>query len=65
MHAIRYLTLKFNVSESEKLIVQIENKSKSSNKHVFETSMNASYANKKNRRSNENYIFKLFNELID
>ncbi len=65
MHATRYLTLKFDALESEKLIVQIENKSKSSNKHVFETSVDAFYANEKNRRLDENYIFKLFDELID
>jgi hypothetical protein len=65
LHATRYLALKFDVSENEKLIVQMKNKSKSSNKHVFKTSVDASYVNKKERRSDENYIFKLFDELID
>jgi hypothetical protein len=64
MHATRYLTLKFDVSGDEELIVQIENKSKSS-KHVFEASVDAFYANEEERRSDEDYIFKLFNELID
>ncbi len=65
LHATRYLTLKFDASENEKLIVQTENKLKLSNKHVFEASVDAFYANQKNRRSDENYTFKLFDELID
>jgi hypothetical protein len=58
------LTLKFDVSGNEKLIVQIENKSKSLT-HIFETSVDASYANEEERRLDEDYIFKLFDELID
>jgi hypothetical protein len=66
MHATRYLTLKFDTSESEKLIVQAsKHEMKSSNKHVFETLVYASYANEKDRRSDESYTFKLFDELID
>jgi hypothetical protein len=65
LHAIRYLALKFDASGSEELTVQAENKLKSSNKHVFEASVDASYANEKNRRSDEGYTFKLFDELID
>jgi hypothetical protein len=64
LHETRHLTLKFDVSEDEKLIVQVENKWKSSNKHVFETSVNASYANENDRRSDEGYTFKLLDELI-
>ncbi len=65
MHATHHLTLKFDVLKNEKLIVQIENKFKSSNKHVFETSISVSYANKEKRRSNKNYVFKLFVKLIN
>ncbi len=66
LHATRYLTLKFDTSESEEFIVQAnKHEMKSSNKHVFEASVDASYANEKNRRSDEGYTFKLFDELID
>ncbi len=64
LHATHYLTLKFDASGGEKLTVQVDNKPKSS-KHVFEASVNASYANEKDRRSDEGYTFKLFDELID
>jgi hypothetical protein len=60
MHSTRYLAIKFDVSESEELIIQID-----SNKHVFETSVDASFANEEERRSDEDYIFKLFDKLID
>jgi hypothetical protein len=60
LHVIRHLTIKFDVSESEKLIIQIDQ-----NKHVFETSVDASFANEEERRSDENYTFKLFDDLID
>jgi hypothetical protein len=72
LHATRYLEIKFDVSKDEELIIQIDINSNAinqidfiSNKHVFETSVDASFANEKNRRSDENYTFKLFEELID
>jgi hypothetical protein len=65
LHATRYLALKFDASGNEELIVQAGNKSESSNKHVFEASVNASYANEEGRRSDEGYTFKLFGGLID
>jgi hypothetical protein len=63
LHVIRHLTIKFDVSRSEELIIQINQIN--SNKHVFETSVDASFANEKERRLDENYIFKLFDDLID
>jgi hypothetical protein len=72
LHAIRYLEIKFDVSKSEKLIIQIDINSNAinqidfiSNKHVFEASIDAFFANEEERRPNENYTFKLFEELID
>jgi hypothetical protein len=80
MHSIRHLVIKFDVSKSEELIIQIDINSNAinqidfitinqidfiSNKHVFETSVDVSFANEKNRRSDESYTFKLFEELID
>ncbi len=60
LHVIRHLTIKFDASEDEKLIIQIDQ-----NKHVFETSVDASFANEEERRSDEDYIFKLFDDLIN
>ncbi len=72
MHSIRHLVIKFDVSKDEKLIIQIDINPNAinqidliSNKHVFETSVDASFANEKNRRSDESYTFKLFDDLID
>jgi hypothetical protein len=63
LHVIRHLTIKFDVSRSEELIIQINQIN--SNKQIFETSVDASFANKEERRSDENYTFKLFDDLID
>ncbi len=66
-HLIRYLyetkhlTIKFDVSKDEELI---EN-NQANEKHVFEATADAAFANEKERRSVEDYIFKLFEELID
>jgi hypothetical protein len=63
LHVIRHLTIKFDVSKDEELIIQINQIN--SNKHVFEISVDASFANEEERRSDENYIFKLFDDLIN
>jgi hypothetical protein len=34
-------------------------------KHVFEATADAAYANENERKSAEDYIFKLFDDLID
>jgi hypothetical protein len=60
-HLIRYLyetkhlTIKFDVSRDEELIA----------KNVFEATADAAFANEKERKSAEDYTFKLFEELID
>jgi uncharacterized protein YegL len=65
-HLIRYLyetkhlTIKFDVSRSEELIENQANE-----KHVFEATADATFANEKERKSVEDYIFKLFEDLID
>ncbi len=63
LHVTRHLTIKFDVSKDEELIIQI-NQIKS-NKQIFETSVDASFANEEKRRSDEQYTFKLFDDLID
>jgi hypothetical protein len=60
LHSTRHLTIKFDASEDGELIIQV-----GSNKHVFEASVDASFANEEDRRSGEGYIFKLFDDLID
>ncbi len=76
LHVIRHFAIKFDVSISEKLIIQADfnpnsvnqtnfDSNKYSNKQIFETSVDASFANEEERRSDENYIFKLFDDLID
>ncbi len=63
-HCIRYLyktkhlKIKFDVLRDEEL-------TNFENKHVFETSIDASFVNEENRLSIENYTFKLFDDLID
>jgi hypothetical protein len=78
MHSTRYLTIKFDVVEEEKLIIQTDiNPNLSinsnavnqidfiSNKQMFETWVDAFFASKEERRLDENYTFKLFDDLID
>jgi hypothetical protein len=78
MHAIRHLAIKFDVSKNEKLIIQIDSNKIIQidsnpnsinqidlNKQMFEKSVDASFANEKSRRSDEDYTFKLFDDLID
>jgi hypothetical protein len=65
-HLIRYLyetkhlTIKFDVSRNEKLTENQANE-----KHVFEATADAAFANEKERKSVEEYTFKLFDDLID
>jgi hypothetical protein len=63
LHVTRHLTIKFDVSKNEELIIQINQIN--SNKQIFETSVDASFANEEERRSDEDYTFKLFDDLID
>jgi hypothetical protein len=50
LYKTKHLTIRFDVSRSEK--------------HVFEATANAAFANEKERKSTEDYIFKLFDDLI-
>jgi hypothetical protein len=63
LHVIRHLAIKFDASGGGELIIQINQVN--SNKQVFETSVDASFANEEERRSDEDYTFKLFDDLID
>jgi hypothetical protein len=49
------LTIRFDVSKDEELIAN----------DVFEATADAAFANEKERKSIEEYTFKLFDDLID
>jgi hypothetical protein len=60
LYETKHLTIKFNVSKNEDLTANQANE-----KHVFEATADAAFANEKERKSVEDYIFKLFDDLID
>jgi hypothetical protein len=60
LYETKHLTIKFNVSKSEELSANQANE-----KHVFEATADAAFANEKRRKSVEDYTFKLFDDLID
>jgi hypothetical protein len=70
-HLIRYLyktkhlTIKFDVSKNEELIADQANENQANEKHVFEATADAAFANEKERKSAEEYTFKLLDDLID
>jgi hypothetical protein len=55
LYETKHLTIKFDVLKNEELIA----------KDVFEATADAAFANEKERKSVEDYIFKLFEDLID
>jgi hypothetical protein len=56
---IKYLKIKYIAFDEDELTITIENK------HVFEIIVDVSFANENDRKSAEEYAFKLFEELID
>jgi hypothetical protein len=57
----KYLGIKYTASGEGELTIAAEGK----DKHVFEITVDASFANENDRKSAEEYAFKLFEELID
>jgi hypothetical protein len=55
----KYLRIKYIAFDEDELTITIENK------HVFEIIVDVSFANENDRKSAEEYAFKLFKELID
>jgi hypothetical protein len=55
---IKYLRIRYIAFDEDELIV-------AARKHVFEVTVDASFANENDRKSAEKYAFKLFEELID
>ncbi len=63
LYKTKHLERKFDVSKNKELTKNQQNSA--NNKHVFETLVDALFVNKNNCRSIKNYIFKLFDNLID
>ncbi len=59
LYKTKHLEIKFDVSRNKKLI------NNAKNKHVFKILIDTSFVNEEDHRLIENYIFKLFNDLID
>ena len=58
LYSIRYLDIEYSTSKQSVINVQIDFQ-------IFETIANAFYANSPDRKNEEDYSFKLFDELID
>jgi hypothetical protein len=66
LYAIKYLDIKCSVSRKEEMMIIIEkNNFIYINEQMFKIIVNVSFANYSNRKSDEDYIFKLFDEMID
>jgi hypothetical protein len=66
LYAIKYLSIKYSVSRKEEMMTIIEkNNFIYINKQMFEITTDASFANYSDRKSDEDYIFKLFDKMID
>jgi hypothetical protein len=66
LYAIKYLSIKFSVSREEEMItITKKNNFTYINKQMFEIIADVSFANYSDRKSDEDYIFKLFDEMID
>ena len=60
LHQTKHLTIKYVAFDDDELMM-ITNE----NKQMFEATVNVFFVNENERRSIEDYIFKLFEELID
>jgi hypothetical protein len=60
---IKYLRIKYIAFDEDELTIATNDEDK--DKHVFEANVDVSFVNKNDRKSVEEYAFKLFKELID
>jgi hypothetical protein len=73
LYAIKYLRIKFSVLRKEEMMIIAEKNNfiaeKNNfiyiNKQMFEIIADVSFVNYLNRKSDEDYIFKLFDEMIN
>ena len=63
----KYLSIKYSTTNEKELITKIlkTSNAKTRKKQIFETIINAFFANSLDQKSVEDYTFKLFNELIN
>jgi hypothetical protein len=70
LHAIKHLTIRYSLSRDDELSVLIfsninlDSKEKKE-KHIFENTIDVNFANSSKRRSYKNFIFKLYENIID
>ena len=57
----KYLAIRYSISRNDELTAQISDQSH----HVFENTVDASFVNSFERRSYEDYTFKLYEDMID
>jgi hypothetical protein len=66
LHVIKHLIIRYSLSRSDELIVLFFfNFDLDQEKHVFKNTIDVSFANNSKRRSYENFIFKLYENMID
>jgi hypothetical protein len=70
LHVIKHLIIRYSLSKSDELTVLILSNinfdsEEVEEKHVFENTIDASFANSLERRNYENFIFKLYENMID
>ena len=61
LYETKHLAIRYFLSKDDELIVQFSRKTK----HVFENTIDVSFANSLERRSHEDFIFKLYEEIIN
>jgi hypothetical protein len=72
LHVIKHLIIRYSLSRSDELTVLIfsninldSEEEEEEEKHVFENTIDVSFANSPKRRSYEGFIFKLYENMID
>jgi hypothetical protein len=71
LHVIKHLIIRYLLSRDDELTVLIfsninlDSEEEEEEKHVFENIIDASFANSLERRSYEDFIFKLYEDMID
>jgi hypothetical protein len=70
LHAIKHLTIRYLLSRNDELIVLIFlninlDSEEEEEKHVFKNTIDVTFANNSKQRSYENFIFKLYENMID
>lgn len=64
-YIIKNFDIKFSISNNEKLSILIDKKHFSNSKHIFEKTADVFFAINVDRKSNERFVFKLFDKLIN